>query len=82
MTLMLPIVIAVVVAAIAAGLWVVETYAKAQRPPAARPHVDRNTEMWAQEVRRRLPEAFDALQVTKAGYLQQGKRQSELNSVR
>ena len=74
MTLMLPIVIAVVVAAIAAGLWVVETYAKAQRPPAARPHVDRNTEMWAQEVRRRLPEAFDALQVTKAGYLQQGKR--------
>ena len=74
MTLMLPIVIAVVVAAVALGLWVAETYARAQRPPASRPHVDRNTEMWAQEVRRRLPEAFDALQVTKAGYLQQGKR--------
>lgn len=74
MSLVLPIVIALIVAAAALALWANETWARSKRPVAARPHIDRNTELWAQEVRRRLPEAFDSLQVTKAGYLTQGKR--------
>ena len=74
MTLMLPLAIAAALAAVAFAVWANEANHRRRHPPTGAPRIDRGTEMWAQEVRRRLPEAFDALQVTKAGYMQQGKR--------
>jgi len=74
MSIVLPIVLAAIIAAAAAAVGINEMVQRARRPVSNRPHVDRGTQMWAEEVRRRLPDAFDALQVTKAGYLKEGKR--------
>jgi hypothetical protein len=47
---------------------------RAPRGVGQRRPIDRGTQAWANEVRRRLPEAFDAQQITKAGPDRKGGR--------
>jgi hypothetical protein len=49
---------------------------KAPTARGTRKPIDRDTQAWAGEIRRRLPDAFDALQLTAAGNLKNGRRPS------
>lgn len=69
---MLALTLALALLAVAAG--VALSARKAPTARGTRRPVDRDVQAWAGEVRRRLPAAFDALQLTAAGNLKNGKR--------
>lgn len=59
---------------VAAALVAASSAPKRTSPGGQRKPLDRSTVRWAAEVQRRLPEAFDALQLTAAGNLKNGRR--------
>lgn len=71
-----PLLVAAPLTALAGGLAALEVAArlKTGHPIRKRRPVDTRVGAWAAEVRRRLPTAFDAQQVTAAGFVKEGAR--------